>query len=155
MPTRESAGRAADGSVSVAQILARGLSLRCPNCGSRTLFAGWLRMRDRCAVCGLLFEPEEGFFLGSMVLNYTFTALVAGVIPCILLLAGLAYAPEREQIELFAGAVVAGITLPFLCYRPSKSLWLMIYYAALPGELPANAPSRPDTSNNPHTSDDA
>jgi hypothetical protein len=104
-------------------------------------------MRDRCTVCGLHFEREEGFFLGAMVLNYTFTALIAGVVPCILLLAGMAYAPEREQIELFAAAVAAGIVLPFLFYRPSKSLWLMTYYAALPGELPANNPRR--VENNP------
>jgi hypothetical protein len=66
------------------------------------------------------------------------TALIAGVVPCIILLAGLAYAPLREQVELFAAAVAAGITLPVLLYRPSKSLWLMTYYAFLPGDLPAN-----------------
>jgi uncharacterized protein (DUF983 family) len=124
--------------VSVAQIIARGLTLRCPNCGARSLFRGPIAMRDRCNRCGLLFEREEGFFLGSMVLNYTSTALAAGVVPCIILLAGLAYAPLREQVELFIAAVIAGITLPFLLYRPSKSLWLMTYYAFIPGDLPAN-----------------
>jgi|SRR5690554_5379854 len=25
----------------------------CPSCGSRTLFAGWIRLADRCRACGL------------------------------------------------------------------------------------------------------
>jgi uncharacterized protein (DUF983 family) len=112
--------------------------MRCPNCGARSLFRRLLGMNERCFRCGLLFEREEGFFLGAMVFNYTLTALIAGVVPCVILLAGLAYAPLSQQIELFAAAVAAGATLPFLLYRPSKSLWLMTYYAVLPGDLPAN-----------------
>lgn len=27
----------------------------CPECGARTLFAGWVRFADRCAACGLDF----------------------------------------------------------------------------------------------------
>ncbi len=130
--------RASARAVTAGQILARGLSLRCPNCGARSLFRGFISMQERCAACRLLFEREEGFFLGAMVFNYTFTALIAGVVPCVILLAGLAYAPLREQVELFVAAVIAGITLPFLLYRPSKSLWLMTYYVFLPGDLPAN-----------------
>ena len=124
--------------VSVWRIIARGLTLRCPNCGARSLFRRILTMNERCQRCGLLFEREEGFFLGAMVFNYTFTALIAGVVPCIILLAGLAYAPLIDQIRLFVIAVAAGATLPFLLYRPTKSLWLMTYYAFLPGDLPAN-----------------
>lgn len=126
------------GRVSVGQIIARGLSLRCPNCGARSLFRGLLTVNERCRQCGLLFEREEGFFLGAMVYNYTFTALIAGVVPCVILLAGLAYAPLSSQVRLFVIAVIAGATLPVLFYRPSKSLWLMTYYAFLPGDLPAN-----------------
>jgi uncharacterized protein (DUF983 family) len=112
--------------------------MRCPNCGARSLFHGLIGMRERCSDCGLLFEREQGFFLGSMVFNYTLTALIAGVLPCVILLAGFAFAPLRDQIKLFLAAVAAGIVLPFLFYRPSKSLWLMTYYVFLPRDLPAN-----------------
>jgi uncharacterized protein (DUF983 family) len=124
--------------VSRLQILLRGLALRCPNCGAGTLFRRPLAMHERCARCGLLFEREEGFFLGAMVFNYTFTALIAGVVPCIILLAGLAMAPLSEQIRLFVIAIVAGATLPFLLYHPSKSWWMMTFYFFLPNDLPAN-----------------
>lgn len=56
----------------------------------------------------------------------------------ILLLAGLATAPFHEQVDLFVVAVIGGVTLPVLFYRPTKSLWLMIYYAFVPSDLPAN-----------------
>ena len=28
----------------------------CPRCGARTLFAGWVRLADRCGACGLAFH---------------------------------------------------------------------------------------------------
>jgi uncharacterized protein (DUF983 family) len=124
--------------VSRLQVIARGLTLRCPNCGARSLFRRPLAMHERCARCGLLFEREEGFFLGAMVFNYTVTAIIAGVVPCIILLSGLALAPLAEQVRLFLIAVTLGITLPFLLYHPSKSWWLMTFYFFLPGDLPAN-----------------
>jgi uncharacterized protein (DUF983 family) len=124
--------------VTAGQIIARGLTLRCPNCGSRTLFKGIWTMHEHCSSCGLLFEREEGFFLGAMVFNYTLTAFVAVVVPCILLLAGLGTAPFREQVELFIAVLAAAALLPLVFYRPSKSLWMMTYYVFVPGDLPAN-----------------
>ena len=32
--------------------LLAGLALRCPNCGKGRLFKGYLKLADRCAVCG-------------------------------------------------------------------------------------------------------
>jgi uncharacterized protein (DUF983 family) len=100
--------------VRAGQIVLRGLLHRCPNCGNATLLARWLRVHDRCRVCGLRFEKEEGFFLGALVFNYTFTALS------------------------MTTPLVIAVVFPFLFYPTSKSLWLMTYYLFLPGELPAN-----------------
>ena len=60
------------------QIAARGLANRCPNCGGRTLFkAGtFFEVNKACPVCGLKIERDEGFFLGSMSLNYGVTLVV-------------------------------------------------------------------------------
>jgi hypothetical protein len=89
-------------------------------------------MNDRCARCGLVFEREEGFFLGAMVINYAATGLV--LIPlCVAVVIGV----------LSVAAAVAAVTawcilFPLLFFRSAKSLWLMIYYVFLPRELPAN-----------------
>ena len=52
------------------QIVARGLTHRCPNCGAPTLFktGALFRINPKCSACGFEFERanDEGFFLGSM-----------------------------------------------------------------------------------------
>lgn len=119
------------------QIVARGLTNRCPNCGGRTLFRpdARFRLNPACPACGFVFERgnDEGFFLGSMSLNYGVT-LVGYLLP----LALLAY---RGILSIQVAAVLAGVGalgVPVLLYRPSRSWWLMNYYFFLPRHLPAN-----------------
>ena len=117
------------------QIIGRGLTNRCPNCGERTLFKpGTLFELNRaCGHCALKLERDEGFFLGSLSLNYGVT-LVCWLMPVML----LAY---FEVIGSTAAIVLAGvgaIAFPALFYRSSRSWWLMCYYYFLPHHLPAN-----------------
>ena len=119
------------------QIVTRGLTNRCPNCGGRTLFRpdARFRLNPECPACGFALERgnDEGFFLGSMSLNYGVT-LVVYLLP----LALLAY---HRVLSLQVAAVLAGlgaVGVPVLLYRPSRSWWLMNYYFFLPHQLPAN-----------------
>src|SRR3954469_3338893 len=117
------------------QIVIRGLSNRCPNCGGRTLFkAGTLfEVNEECPACGLKIERDEGFFLGSMSLNYGVT-LVCFLTPVML----LAY---YKVIGVTTAVVLAGIgsiVIPALFYRSSRSWWLMNYFIFFPHHLPAN-----------------
>jgi uncharacterized protein (DUF983 family) len=59
------------------QIIARGLTRRCPNCGGRTLFKTGtpFKLNGECPRCGLRFERDEGYFLGSMSLNHGMTLI--------------------------------------------------------------------------------
>ena len=121
--------------VSRIQIIARGLGNCCPNCGQRTLFrAGTFFETNReCPSCGLKIERDEGFFLGSLSLNYGVT-LVAFLAPVAL----LAY---NEIIGTTMAIILAGvgsILFPALFYRSSRSWWLMNYYFFFPHHLPAN-----------------
>ncbi|MBL9206616.1 MAG: DUF983 domain-containing protein [Opitutaceae bacterium] len=117
------------------QIVARGLSHRCPNCGEHTLFkAGtWFELNRTCPSCRLKLERDEGSFLGAMSLNYGVT-LVGFLVPVLLLyLFGV--------ISGMTASVVAGmgaVLVPALFYRSSRSWWLMNYYLVLPHHLPAN-----------------
>ena len=53
------------------QILQRGLTQRCPNCGHKTLFPPRsFRVHRRCPDCGTGFDRGEGFFLGPWVLYF-------------------------------------------------------------------------------------
>ncbi len=120
--------------VTKTQLLRRGLTHRCPNCGERTLFPpNSLRIRRRCPSCGTGFDRGEGFFLGPWVLNYTVAAFLF-VLP--LMVAG-----ASGVISWTASLVLAAIActvLPILLYRSTWSWWLMLYFSFVPGALPAN-----------------
>lgn len=119
--------------VSRSTILLRGLKHRCPQCGRGSLFTGAFTVRPCCGECGLSFERGEGFFLGSMALNYGM-AIALWLVPVFLLwlvhLIG-----DRTAAAL---AIVGAIGFPVAFYRSSRSWWLAIYFVALPQELPAN-----------------
>jgi uncharacterized protein (DUF983 family) len=119
------------------QIVARGLTNRCPNCGSRTLFkSGTLfELNKQCSSCGFRFERDndEGFFLGSLSLNYGVT-LVCFLVPVMLLAFFKAISATTATVLAVAGAVL----VPALLYRPSRSWWFMNYYLLFPHHLPAN-----------------
>src|SRR3954470_8684194 len=123
--------------VSRAQIVTRGLTNRCPNCGARTLFkpGTFFKINPRCPACGFEFERanDEGFFLGSMSLNYGVT-LVGFLVP-VLLLWYFKIIGDTAAIGL---AVVGAFGFPMLFYRSSRSWWLMNYYLFFPHHLPAN-----------------
>jgi DNA-directed RNA polymerase subunit RPC12/RpoP len=117
------------------QIIARGLTNRCPNCGGRTLFkAGtFFETNQECPQCGFKIERDDGFFIGSMSLNYGVT-LVGFLNPVLL----LAY---YHVIGVTFAGVLAGVgalLFPVLFYRSSRSWWLMNYYIVFPQHLPAN-----------------
>ena len=64
--------------------------LRCPRCHQGQLFtysalniSKFARMPAECPVCGQTFEPEPGFYFGSMYITFAFnvaTFLVLGVL---------------------------------------------------------------------------
>jgi uncharacterized protein (DUF983 family) len=117
------------------QIIARGLTHRCPNCGGHTLFkAGtFFQTNKECPQCGFKIERDEGFFLGSMSLNFGVT--LVGFLTPVMLLAYYNVIGTTLAIVL-AGAGSFGF--PTLFYRSSRSWWLMNYYFFLPQHLPAN-----------------
>jgi len=117
------------------QILGRGLTNRCPNCGGRTIFkAGTLfQVNPACPACGLVIERDEGFFLGSLSLNYGVT-VVGYLVPVFLLAYNGAVGTNAALVLAGAGALL----LPALLYRSSRSWWLMNYYFVMPNHLPAN-----------------
>ncbi|HMD60045.1 MAG TPA: DUF983 domain-containing protein [Opitutaceae bacterium] len=117
------------------QVLARGLANRCPNCGGRTLFrkGSLFEVNKECPDCGLRFERDEGFFIGSMSLNYGVT-LVCFLAPVML----LAYKGVIGTAAAVALAGAGSIGFPLLFYRSSRSWWLMQYYLLFPMHLPAN-----------------
>jgi uncharacterized protein (DUF983 family) len=117
------------------QILVRGVSHQCPNCGGRTLFKSgrYFELNKNCRDCGLEIERDEGFYLGAVSLNYGVTVVLILVPVALIYLAG--------WLSGFAASLIAGliaIFVPVLFYRSSRSWWLANYYVFFPHHLPAN-----------------
>ena len=123
--------------VTRAQIIARGLTNRCPNCGERTLFQkGTLfKVNPACPACGFPIErgSDEGFYLGSLSLNYGVT-LIGFLLPVGI----LAWKGVIGTTTALVVGLIGAVAVPALLYRPSRSWWLMNYYLFLPQHLPAN-----------------
>jgi uncharacterized protein (DUF983 family) len=54
------------------------LQQRCPSCLEGRVYAGTLRMNERCPACGHRFQREPGYFLGAMYFSYPLSIVVLG-----------------------------------------------------------------------------
>lgn len=97
----------------------RALRLICPWCAGGPLFAGWLTMHPRCSGCGLKFEREPGYFLGSIYLNYGLAIVVA--LGLHLVLESVWHLKLALQVPLLLGAV---LLLGLGTFRHARALWL-------------------------------
>ncbi len=112
-------------------VLLRGLRKRCPRCGKRGVFDGWFKLKEHCPSCALVFQGEEGGFLGAMVLNY---ALAFGVWLVVLVVTLIVTVPEVPAPQLMAMSVAALVGTPLWFYPRSKTLWAAIEYLVARGQ---------------------
>jgi uncharacterized protein (DUF983 family) len=101
-----------------------GLLLRCPKCQQGRMAQGALGVKDRCPHCGAEFEPEEGDFIGAMLMAYSVTAVL--IVIGIYLVAVFTSLSARTQFYLWS---VAGTLFLLLTYRNMKGAWVGILYA--------------------------
>ena len=99
--------------------LARGARLCCPACGRRSVFQSPFRVRPHCPACGTIFQREEGFFVGAIMLNVVTTEAAVMLAAALCLLAF----PGRNALLLGLLFAVA-LLFPVAFYHHSWSLWL-------------------------------
>jgi len=107
----------------IVTVLRQGVRLRCPRCGRAPLFRGLFSMYERCSACGLVFEREQGYFVGAIYVNYAFT--VGITIAGFLLLDRYTDLTLTMQIVIWS---VFGVLFPIVFFRYSRSLWLSVEY---------------------------
>ena len=109
-------------------ILLRGLTRRCPRCGSGKIFRRWTVIVDECPKCALHFERESGYWAGALAINFV---CVGGLM---MLVMGLAFAFTLPNVNV---ALTLGLILPVALLGPivwypfSKTLWMAIDRAYL------------------------
>src|SRR5262249_51617607 len=99
--------------------LFRALRLRCPDCGDGAIFESGFKTRKRCPACGLVYEREQGYFVGAIYFNVIVTEslIIAAFVISIIVLHGF---NGKIEIVLF----VLAILMPVLFFRHSRSFWL-------------------------------
>lgn len=108
---------------------------RCPRCWAGRMFRSRFEMNDPCPVCGLIFEREEGYFLGAMYISY---ALAISMLVVFYVIASLLLPGWNSA---FVALVAVIPYLPFVpaVYRYSRVLWVHYDRAVCPTELSAGS----------------
>ncbi len=101
----------------------RALRRACPRCGHSPIFRTFFDLDEQCSSCELLFEREQGYWLGAMILNTAFISL--------LFLASLGLGiwllwPDVPWNRLLVGVMLLNLIVPIAFYPLSKTLWLAI-----------------------------
>jgi uncharacterized protein (DUF983 family) len=107
--------------------LATIVRLRCPRCGRGKLFRGWFRMLPACDTCGLDFQREPGFFLGSIYVNYGAASVIAGT-AFVVLTMGLGWPAPW----VLAGCLAFTVLFPLWFFRYARTVFFAVDYFANP-----------------------
>ena len=101
--------------------LSRAATLACPRCGSRRLFRKWVSMREECPHCGLHFEKDEGYWLGSVMIN---TGATEGLVIVVLVIGAVIFWPDVPWVALLVIGIALAVVFPVLFHPFSRTLWV-------------------------------
>ena len=87
-------------------------------------------MYPACAVCGLDYEREPGFYLGSIYVNYGITAVLSGILYFVGLRRGV------SSDWLLGGVMAFCLTFPVIVFRHARAVWLAFDQYWDPQEMP-------------------
>ena len=98
----------------------------CPRCRRGAIFKSALPgllglMNDSCAVCGLLYVREAGYFLGAMYVSYGL-----GVLTLLPVAMALVVLLDAHLAIVFAAAAVQTLASVPLFVRYSRAIWLHV-----------------------------
>jgi uncharacterized protein (DUF983 family) len=109
--------------------------LRCPRCLKGKVFRGAFAMNDPCPVCGLIFQREEGYFLGAMYVGY----LLASAFFLSAYFAGSWLLPDVNPFLLVLAITVLYLPLAPAVFRYSRVLWMYFERWSCPGDVSATS----------------
>ena len=127
------------------RVLFRGIVAACPGCGGRGLFRrpsrrGWLRIREACPSCGLVFERTHGHWIGAVAVD---TVLSTVAILIVLVVAFVVAWPDPEVLEVLVPTVATSLVAPLAFAPISRSLWTAMVVLVLPPGDPPSVGTRP------------
>jgi len=108
---------------------------RCPRCRlgrifRKSIFWGFPRMNERCLVCDLKFEREEGYFLGAMYISYGLALAAIGALAVLMFL----------FTHLSPAKVILWSVVLFMPLAPSITLFSRVLWIYLDQSLDPDLP---------------
>ena len=97
----------------------RALRLRCPECGKGKLFRNWFTMPKKCSSCGLIYEREPGYYLGSIYVNYGLISVLTMASTILLF-----FFYQVDPTILLYGGFAFAILFSTLFFPFARALWL-------------------------------
>jgi len=88
-------------------------------------------MNQHCEYCDLIYEREQGYFIGAIYLNVIGTE---SLLLATLLVYGIITGKINQAI--LTALIVLALTLPLVFFHHSRSLWLSIDHILNPTERP-------------------
>ncbi len=101
--------------------MGRAIRRRCPYCGGSGVFKSYFSLKERCPHCNTLFEHEEGFFLGSYVINIGVTELVT-----VLIVVWMIISLNLSVLQMQIIGVTMAVALPILFYPIALLIWIAL-----------------------------
>ncbi len=98
-------------------VLKRGWCRRCPQCGQGRVFHHWIKMHDRCDVCGLKYLNDQGDLWAYLVA----ADRALFILPLIVLIYFRLYNPNSIWFFVFAAGTL-GLFLYTFPHRNGMSL---------------------------------
>lgn len=92
-----------------------------------------MSLRERCLRCGILFEREEGYWLGAILINTAITIALFGLGS---VWWAVATWPDPPWGALTGAGIAFNLVFPILFYPFSKTLWFAIEITAHPASRP-------------------
>ena len=83
-------------------LLWRGCRKKCPQCGQGPLYRRWMKLHERCPVCGLQYLANQGDLFGMLL----FVDRVLFLIPLVVLIYFRLWHPNQTVFFLFGGALI-------------------------------------------------
>ncbi len=108
---------------------------RCPRCRKGRMFRGSVTMNDPCPVCGLIFQREEGYFLGAMYCSYVLSSLILGAFYFV----AMALFPNFNSHLLVLLILIPYLPLVPMVFRYSRVLWVYAERLSSPVDESAGA----------------
>jgi hypothetical protein len=92
-------------------------------------------MNDPCPVCGLIFQREEGYFLGAMYASYVLSCVI--LVPLFFFIQWLL--PSWGPVGAFVVTLVLYLPLVPAVFRYSRGIWIHFERVTSPSGVSATA----------------